>query len=65
MYNTDETGVMLSTLGSVKVLVSKHDKRDYRGARVNRTTVTSVIDKVIFEFVSDFAMGRTPYEGFG
>ena len=32
MYNMDETGVMLSMPGSVKVLVSKHDKRDYRGA---------------------------------
>jgi hypothetical protein len=42
VYNMDETGVMLSMLGSVKVLVSKHDIRDYRGARVKRITVTTV-----------------------
>jgi hypothetical protein len=33
---------MLSMLGSVKVLASKHDRRDYRGARVKRTTVTAI-----------------------
>ncbi|KAH4330485.1 hypothetical protein HBH98_256180 [Parastagonospora nodorum] len=38
----DETGVMLSMLGSVKVLVGKDDKRKHRGARVKRTTVTAV-----------------------
>ncbi|CAG8982160.1 hypothetical protein HYALB_00003595 [Hymenoscyphus albidus] len=42
VYNMDETGVMLSMLGSVKVLVSKYDERDYRGARVKRTTVTAI-----------------------
>jgi hypothetical protein len=42
VYNMDETGVMLSMPGSVKVLVSKHDIRDYRGARVKRTTVTAI-----------------------
>ena len=42
VYNMDETGVMLSMPGSVKVLVSKHDKRDYRGARVKRTLVTVI-----------------------
>ena len=42
VYNMDETGVMLSMLGSVKVLVGKDDTRDYRGARVKRTTVTAV-----------------------
>ncbi|EOA81088.1 uncharacterized protein SETTUDRAFT_100927 [Exserohilum turcica Et28A] len=30
VYNMDETGVMLNMLGSVKVLVSKDDLRDYR-----------------------------------
>jgi len=29
-------------LGSVKILVSKHDRRDYKGARVKRTTVTAI-----------------------
>jgi len=35
----DETGVMLSMLGSVKVLVGKDDPRDYRGAGVKWTMV--------------------------
>lgn len=42
VYNWDETGVMLSMLGSVKVLISKDDLRDYRGAGVKRTTVTAI-----------------------
>jgi hypothetical protein len=42
VYNMDGTGVMLSMLGSVKVLVGKDDKREHRGARVKRTTVTAV-----------------------
>ena len=42
VYNMDETGVMLCMLNSVKVLVSKDDKRDYRGAGVKRTTVTAI-----------------------
>jgi hypothetical protein len=33
---------MLSILGSVKVLVDKHDIRDYKGARVKYTTVTTI-----------------------
>lgn len=42
VYNIDETGVILSKLGSVKVLIGKNDRRDYRGARVKRTTVTAI-----------------------
>ena len=42
VYNMDETGVMLSMLGSVKVLVSRNDLRDYRGAGVKRTIVTAI-----------------------
>lgn len=38
----DETGVMLSMPGSVKVLVGKDSSRDCRGARVKRTTVTAI-----------------------
>ncbi|TVY18694.1 hypothetical protein LARI1_G006120 [Lachnellula arida] len=38
----DETGVMLSMPSSVKVLISKYDKRDCRGARVKRTSVTAI-----------------------
>ncbi len=42
VYNMDETGVMLSVLGSVKVLMGKDDIRDYRGTHVKRTTVTAI-----------------------
>jgi hypothetical protein len=38
----DETGVMLCMLGSIKVLVSKDDPRDYRGAGVKRTIITAI-----------------------
>jgi hypothetical protein len=42
VYNIEETGVMLSMLGSVKALVGRDDKRKYRGVRVKRTTVTAI-----------------------
>ena len=42
VYNMDETRVMLSKLGSVKVLVVANDMRDYHGARVKRKMVTAV-----------------------
>lgn len=42
VYNIDEIRVMLCILNSVKVLVSKDDRRDYRGAGVKQTTVTAV-----------------------
>ena len=42
VYNMDETGVMLSKLNSVKVLVRKGNQRGYIGARVKRTTVTAI-----------------------
>jgi len=42
VYNMDETRVMLSMPGSVKVLVGKDDRRDYRGASVKRTTVIAI-----------------------
>jgi hypothetical protein len=38
----DETGIMLSMLGCVKVLVGKDGIRNYRGTRVKRTTVTAI-----------------------
>jgi hypothetical protein len=41
-YNMDETGVMLSMLSSVKVLVNKDDLRDYRGAVTKRTMITAI-----------------------
>jgi hypothetical protein len=42
VYNIDKTGVMLYILNSVKVLIGKDDPRDYRGAGVKRTTVTTI-----------------------
>jgi hypothetical protein len=42
VYNMDETGVLLSVLSSLKVLVSKQDLRKCRGAGVQRTLVTTV-----------------------
>jgi hypothetical protein len=41
-YNIDETGVMLSMLGSIKVLIGKDDLQDYRGAGVKRKMVTAI-----------------------
>ena len=38
----DETRVMLFMLSAVKVLIGKRDRRDYRGARVKRITVTAI-----------------------
>ncbi|KUJ06163.1 uncharacterized protein LY89DRAFT_662462 [Mollisia scopiformis] len=38
----DETRVMLCILASIKVLVSRDDLRDYRGAAVKRTMVTAI-----------------------
>jgi hypothetical protein len=42
VYNIDETGVMLSMLSSVKVLVGKDDLRKHQGAGVKRTIVTAI-----------------------
>ena len=42
VYNMDESGVILSVLNSLKVLVSKNDLRTYRGAGVKRTLVTAI-----------------------
>ena len=42
VYDMDETGIMLSMPGSVKVLVGKNDVQGCRGARVKRTTVTAI-----------------------
>ena len=42
VYNMDKTGVMLSMLSSIKVLLGKDDPRDYRGAVVKRTSVTAI-----------------------
>ena len=45
VYNMDETGVILSILGCIKVLVGKDDMRDHRGVRVKRTTVTAIEER--------------------
>ncbi|CAN9293415.1 unnamed protein product [Alternaria alternata] len=42
VYNMDKTGIMLSMLGAVKVLVGKNDGRDYRGTGTKRTMVTAI-----------------------
>ena len=42
VYNMNETDIMLFKLNSIKVLVSKDDKRGYRGACVKRTTITAI-----------------------
>ncbi|EOA82623.1 uncharacterized protein SETTUDRAFT_48320, partial [Exserohilum turcica Et28A] len=42
VYNMDETGVMLSMLGSAKVLVGKDNRQGSRGAGVKRTMVTAI-----------------------
>jgi hypothetical protein len=42
VYNMDETGVLLGKLGSLKVLVGKHELRDYRGASPKRTLITAI-----------------------
>ena len=41
-YNMDETGIMLSRLGSVTVLIGKDNLRDYRGASIKQTLVTAI-----------------------
>ena len=38
----DETGVILSMPSSIKVLISKYNKRDYRGTRVKCISITAI-----------------------
>ena len=42
IYNIDETGVLLSILGSIKVLIGKDNIQNYRGAGVKWTMVTVI-----------------------
>jgi hypothetical protein len=42
VYNMDETGIMLSMLSSVKVLIGRDNIRGHRGAGVKRTIVTAI-----------------------
>jgi len=41
-YNMDETGVLLSVLSSLKVLVGRQELKAYRGAGVKRTLITAI-----------------------
>ena len=41
-YNIDEMGVMLSMLSFIKVLISKNNLYNYRGAGVKRIIVTTI-----------------------
>ena len=41
-YNIDETGVILSMLGSIKVFISKDDLCNYRDVEVKRIMVTTI-----------------------
>jgi len=45
-YNMDETGVLLSVLNSLKVLVGRHELKTHRGAGVKRTTLITAIECV-------------------
>jgi hypothetical protein len=42
VYNMDETGILLSVLNSLKVLVSKDDLKKHRGTAVKRTLITAI-----------------------
>ncbi|KAF2005033.1 hypothetical protein P154DRAFT_425851, partial [Amniculicola lignicola CBS 123094] len=42
VYNIDKIGVILSILGSVKVLTGKDNIRKYRGVQVKYITITTI-----------------------
>jgi len=42
IYNMDKTGVLLSVLSLLNVLVSKEELGDYRGAGVKCTLITAI-----------------------
>jgi len=42
VYNIDKTSIILSTLNSIKVLISKDNKRGYRGTRIKRTIIIAI-----------------------
>ena len=41
-YNVDETGVLLSILNSLKVLVGRYELKTHKGAGVKRTLITVI-----------------------
>jgi hypothetical protein len=42
----NETNIIFFKLNSIKVLINKNNKRDYKGARIKRTTI------IIIEYIS-------------
>ena len=42
VYNMDETGVLLSSLNSLKVFVGRDELRNYRGVHIQRELITAV-----------------------
>src|SRR5437762_10359532 len=42
VYNMNKTDVLLNVLSSLKVLVSKHDLRNCRGAKIKRILVIAI-----------------------
>jgi hypothetical protein len=51
VYNMDETGVLLSVLSSLKVLVSKQDLRNYRGLLCRTSLIARPREIVLIEFL--------------
>lgn len=48
IYDMDETGIILSILGSTKILIDKNNRRDYKDARVKRLIITTTtIEKLM------------------
>jgi hypothetical protein len=46
IYNINKTGVLLSVLNSLKVLINKTKLRNYKGVKVKRTLI--IIIKYVF-----------------
>jgi len=42
VYDVDETGVLTSALGFLKVLINKEDIVNFKGNVINRTLVTAI-----------------------
>jgi hypothetical protein len=42
IYNMDKTGVLLSILNSLKVLIGRHKLKTHRGAGVKRILITAI-----------------------
>lgn len=59
VYNMDETGAMLSMLGSVKVLVGRDDIRKYRGARVKRKLPKRLWHRTLFNMIKFDSCSRS------